>query len=275
MYGNLLPYLRCPACQGRLTLQQPEIDRTGEIVGGQLDCAGCGASYPIHKGIADFLGAPSPPTPAQVVNELRPAAWAYERFWRPFALTLFTGERFPYGRELPLIGRLLDPRRGGLYLDVACSNGLYARALDRAMAGNGHVAAVDHALPMLLEGRRRARSAQRRVSFIRASAQSLPVAPGVAAGVAIGGSLNEIGDLDGCLAEVGRVLAADGRYVAMTLTSAGTLVGRALQWLVGRGGIQFWAPDQLVREFARHGLRTVGRWRYGIVAFTYSVKGSP
>jgi SAM-dependent methyltransferase len=272
MYGNLLPYLRCPACRGRLTLQQPEIDRTGEIVGGQLDCAACGAGYPIRKGIADFLGAPSPPTPAQVVNELRPAAWAYELLWRPFALTLFAGEPFPYGRELPLIGRLLDPHRGGLYLDVACSNGLYARALDRTMAGAyGHVAAVDHALPMLVEGRRRARSARRRVSFIRASAQSLPIAPGVAAGVAIGGSLNEIGDLAGCLAEVRRVLAEDGRYVAMTLTGAGTFAGRGLQWLVGRGGIQFWTPDQLVREFARHGLRTVGRWQYGIVAFTCSV----
>ncbi len=273
MYGNLLPYLRCPSCRGSLLLQRPQIDRAGEIVGGQLDCAACGAGYPLHGGIADFLGVPHPPTPAQTVNELAPAAWAYERFWRPFALTLFTGERFPYGRELPLVTGLLDPRRGGLYLDVACSNGLYARALDRAMIGaQGHVAAVDHSLPMLLEGRRRARSAGRRVSFIRARAQALPIAPGVAAGVAIGGSLNEIGDLGGCLAEVRRTLADSGRYVAMTLTSAETVAGRVLQSLARRGGIRFWTLDQLVGEFARHRLRTVERRQYGIVAFTSCVR---
>src|SRR5215210_6852749 len=101
MYTDLLPYLRCPACQNTLTLQHPMVDPAGEIVGGNLACPACDAHYPVRAGIADFLGPPRPPTPAQVVNELPPTAWAYERLWRPFALSLLSGESFPYRRELP------------------------------------------------------------------------------------------------------------------------------------------------------------------------------
>jgi SAM-dependent methyltransferase len=260
-------------------LRRPETDSIGEIVAGLLECAICGAGYPIRDGIADFLGAPRPPSLAQVVNELPPTAWGYERFWRPFALTLFTGERFPYRRELPLIAVLAEPWRGGLYLDVACGNGLYARALTRAMpnapdggAKAGHVVALEHAFPMLVQGRKFARAAGLRISFVRARAQALPIATGAASGVVIGGSLNEIGDLDGCLAEARRALANDGHFVAMTLTRAASFVGRMVQGMVGIGGIRFWAPDDLVRRFEQHGFRTIGRWCYGIVLFTQSIK---
>jgi SAM-dependent methyltransferase len=114
----------------------------------------------VRDGIADFLGPPRPPTPAQITNEWPLTAWVYERGWRPFALTLLSGEPFPYRRELPLITALAEPRRGGLYLDVACSNGLYARALARSLAGApGHVVGVDHSLPMLKQARQYARDA--------------------------------------------------------------------------------------------------------------------
>jgi hypothetical protein len=45
-----------------------------------------------------------------------------------------------------------------------------------------------------------------------------------------------------------------------------------VQGMVGIGGIRFWAPDDLVRRFEQHGFRTLGRWCYGIVVFTWSVK---
>ena len=276
MYTDLLSYLRCPSCQDILALEQPEQDSAGEIVAGRLRCVACAASHPIRDGIADFLGRPRPPSAAQVVNELPPTAWVYERLWRPFALSLLTGEPFSYQRELPLIAALTEAQRGGLYLDVACGNGLYARALTRTMRGAaGHVAAIEHSFPMLAQGRWFARDAGLRISFVRARAQALPIAAGVAAGVVIGGSLNEIGDLDTCLTEVQRTLARGGRFVAMTLTRADTPAGRAIQGLVGLGGIQFWTPDELVAHFAHHGLRTAGSWRYGIVLFTHSVKRKP
>jgi len=268
VYRDILPYLRCPTCHLPLALQHSRAADNDEIVGGDFECAGCGARYPVRDGIGDFLGPPRPPTPEQVTNELPLTAWIYERGWRPFALTLLSGESFPYQRELPLIAGLVEPQRGGLYLDVACSNGLYARALARTLRGSpGHVAGFDHSLPMLKQARRYARAAGLRISYLRAKAQALPVVAHAAAGVVIGGSLNEIGDLDACLAEVRRTLALDGRYVAMTLARARTPGGRLLQQLLGLGGIAFWTPAELEAAFIRHGLRTVARWKYGLVMF--------
>jgi ubiquinone/menaquinone biosynthesis C-methylase UbiE/uncharacterized protein YbaR (Trm112 family) len=268
VYRDILPYLRCPTCYLPLTIQQFRTAADDEIIGGDLGCAGCDAHYPVRDGIADFLGSPRPPSPAQLTNELPPTAWVYERAWRPFALTLLSGEPFAYRRELPLITGLVEPRRGGLYLDVACSNGLYARAVARTIASSaGHVAGVDHSLPMLKQARRYARAAGLRISYLRAKAQALPVVAHAAAGVVIGGSLNEIGDLDACLAEVRRTLASDGRYLAMTLARAATPGGRAFQQLMGLGGIAFWSSEELSRVFSRRGLWTVARWQYGLVMF--------
>jgi ubiquinone/menaquinone biosynthesis C-methylase UbiE len=273
VYVELLPHLRCPSCHNTLALQHPEYDNADEIVVARLDCGACGTGYAVRGGIADFLDVPRPPSLAQVVNELPATAWGYERLWRPFALTLFSGEPFTYRRELPMIARLAEPQRGGLYLDLACGNGLYARALTRAMRGMaGHAVGVDHSFPMLVQARRFAYAAGLRVSFIRSKVQALPIAAGVAAGAVIGGSLNEIGDLDGCLAELRRTLANDGRYVAMTLTKAITRAGRTVQSLLGSGGIRFWTPDELIQHFDRYGFRTIGWWRYGIVLFTQCVK---
>lgn len=248
------------------------LDAAGEIVAGSLSCAVCGVGYPVIDGVADFLGAAQPSTLAQIVNDWLPTAWGYERLWRPFALTLLSDRPFPYRRELPLVAALAGAERGGLFIDVACSNGLYARALARAMRGApGHVAGVDHSLPMLVEARRRALAAGLRISYVRAEAQALPIAAAAAAAALIGGSLNEIGDLDGCLAALRGTLARGGRCVTMTLTKATTPGGRALQALLAPGGIRFWTARELERRFARQGLRTVARWQYGIVLFTLCI----
>ena len=272
MYQELLPFLTCPSCRQTVSLQRAHTDRADEIVSGALACAACGSHYPIDQGIADFLGPPRPPTPAQVVNEWPATAWAYERAWRPFALSLLSREPFSYRRELPLIAHMAQPWRGGLYLDVACSNGLYARALVRTMRGaDGHVAGIDHSMPMLAQARQFARDAGLRISYVRATAQALPFAANQAAGVVIGGSLNEIGDLDTCLAEIRRALRPDGRYVAMTLARAATLPGRAVQRLLGPGGVQFWSSGELEARFAQHGLQVIERRQSGLVMFHAAV----
>lgn len=271
VYPELLPFLGCLECAGDLVLRDGDVAPGDAIECGELVCVTCGACYTIRDGITDMLGSFTPRTPAQHVNDTALASWAYERLWRPFALTLLTGERFPYRRELPLVAALADAQRGGLFVDVACSNGLYARALTRAMHGAGHVVGVDYSLAMLHEARQRARNAGLRISYMRAMAQALPLRSSVAAGVVIGGSLNEIGDLDGCLAEVRRVLRPGGRAVTMTLTEARTYLGGAVQTLLGPGGVRFWSASALIARFARHGLRTVGAWHYGVVLFQLSL----
>lgn len=264
----VLPFLRCTGCGGALVLQDAHYEHSGEVVAGSLWCPVDLVAFPIRDGIVDFLGPPRPFSLAQRINELPPTAWAYERLWRPFALTLFSGERFPYLRELPMLIAMTEPQRGGLWLDIACGNGLYARALARASRGDAVVVALEHALPMLAQGRRYVRSAGLRVTFVRASAQALPFAPAAAAGAVIGGSLNEIGDLDTCLAEVARVLSPTGRFVAMTLVRGRSKLGRFVQRLLGWGGIVFWSPDELRARMQHHGLQLRSMWRYGIVLFT-------
>ncbi|MCU0491626.1 MAG: methyltransferase domain-containing protein [Chloroflexaceae bacterium] len=247
----------------------------GIVEHGTLTCATCTTRYPIRNGIADLLGPLAlPTTPAQLTNYLPPTAWLYERTWRPQALSLLSGEPFGYSRELPLIARLMEPERPGIYLDVACSNGLYARALAQARGGApGHVVGIDHALPMVQEGRRFAQQAGLRISFVRASAQALPFAAGSVAGVAMGGSLNEIGDVNKALAEMRRVLAPDGRAVLMNLVQARTKGGRGLQRVLGFGGVAFWPMGMLNQHFADNDLRLAAQWRYGVVVFSLLLPG--
>lgn len=272
MYLSLLEYLRCPHCHNRLSPTLYEIDRAGEVLRAELACSSCAVGYPVYDGIADFLGVAKPQTQAQAVNELVLIAWGYERLWRPFALTLLSNTPFPYRRELPLIVELAGPHASGLFLDLACSNGLYARALARTAGSTSTtIVGIDHARPMLLEARRRARAARLEISYIRAEAQRLPFADGIASGVLIGGSLNEIGDSEQCLAEVRRTLAPAGRFVAMTLVQARSWIGRTLQHALAIGGISFWSPDALVALFARHGITTTHRQHYGVVLFTRGV----
>ena len=272
VYLSLLDYLRCPDCRGRLRPTLYEIDRQGEVLRAELACLSCAACYPVCDGIVDFLGVAKPQTQAQTVNELALTAWSYERLWRPFALTLLSSTAFPYRRELPLIVAMAAPLDSGLFLDLACSNGLYARALARAAGGASiTIAGIDHARPMLVEARRRARAARLEISYIRAEAQRLPFADGAASSVLIGGSLNEIGDSEQCLAEIGRTLMPEGRFVAMTLVQARNWIGRALQHALRIGGISFWPPDALVALFARHGITTTHRQQHGVVLFTRGV----
>jgi ubiquinone/menaquinone biosynthesis C-methylase UbiE/uncharacterized protein YbaR (Trm112 family) len=274
MFDPLLPFLRCLVCRADLTLHNPVRDTQHEIITGMLVCGGCAAHYPIHHGIVDVLGPPRPPSIAQLTNELAPTAWAYERLWRPHALTLLSGEVFPYARELDLVTTWVAPERGGLIIDLACSNGLYARALAPKLPQGSVIVGVDHSLPMLLDARQRAQALGLPISYIRAKAQNLPFAEHGAAAVAIGGSLNEIGDLAACLAEVWRVVAPNGRFVAMTLTRHPRWFEQAIQQLLLPSGIRFWSTAELVEQFAAQHMQVIEQLQYGIVLFTLA-KATP
>lgn len=269
MYPEALAQITCPSHPAaRLSLEPGSTADADAILAGSLRCPTCQARYRIREGIADLLGPLSlPDSPAQLTNALPVTAWAYERLWRHRALSLLAGEPFGYERELPLIGGLLAPERGGLYIDVACSNGLYARTIARALPQGGadHVIGIDHSMPMLRQARAYAQAEGLRISFVRAKAQRLPLADGSAAGLAMGGSLNEIGDADGALRELARTLAPQGRCVMMGLVRAGTPPGRALQTLLGTGGIAFWPLAELNRRLAAAGLRLRAQWQHRVV----------
>lgn len=266
MYPEVISVLRCPNCTADpLTLLGP-LYEGDEIVTGALRCQFCGVQTPIREGIWDALDDRRLPlTPAQITNYLPPAARLYEPLWRWKALSLMSGRRFPLREELTLLRGLIQPRADRFYLDVACSAGLYARAL---AAPGAIVAGVDHSWAMLREARRLARQGGLRISYIRASAQALPVVNGAAAGVGMGGSLNEIGDQHAALCEIRRVLAPEGRFFCMSLVAAQSAWGRGLQLGLSTGGIDFPPPATLDQWFGRAGLRREAQWRWRVVAIT-------
>jgi SAM-dependent methyltransferase len=49
-----LEVYRCPACQGRLSVQNEFIEQEAEVESGQLVCMGCGVTYPIVDAIPRF-----------------------------------------------------------------------------------------------------------------------------------------------------------------------------------------------------------------------------
>ena len=76
--------------------------------------------------------------------------------------------------ELEIISGLAGVERGGRYLDLGCSAGLYTRNL--APGDGGEVIGIDISPSMLKEAARRARGIGARPSFARADAHSLPFA---------------------------------------------------------------------------------------------------
>jgi SAM-dependent methyltransferase len=270
MYRTALEYLACPVDGAALHPAAVEPADAEQIVGGALHCTACGRCYPIRDGIPNLLlHDPRFKSPAQFVNILVPTAWAYERFWRPRALKVLSGEAFGYERELPLISGLAAAQRGGLLLDVACSNGLYARTLERARRrAPGHCIGIDHSRPMLQQAHVFARRDRLPISFVQASAQALPIASGSATAVVMGGSLNEIGDAPRALAEMRRVLRPEGRCVQMNLVQADRRSGRVLQSLLAPGGLVFPSQAASNRFFQHAGLRVAAQWRYGVVLFS-------
>jgi len=218
-------------------------ERDGMILAGEARSPATGETYKIQGGYLDLLksraGADSL---ANLTNFLPGAGRGYEPLWRVHSLSLLTGETFPNERELEIIKRLVRPVRGGRYLDLGCSAGLYTRSLSSNLDS---AVGIDISPSMLREAARRARATGAKPSFIRASAKHLPFTGASFTGAVCGGSLNEFGDPARVLRETRRVLEPGGRLAIMGILRAGTPRGRRLQSLLSKGGIRFFDPNEL------------------------------
>src|ERR671910_1156317 len=119
-----------PSDTGGLAYSGDMEERDGMILAGEARSPATGETYQIKDGYLDLLksrtGADSL---ANLTNFLPGAGRGYEPLWRIHSLSLLTGESFPNERELAIINRLVSPVRGGRYLDLGCSAGLYTRSL--------------------------------------------------------------------------------------------------------------------------------------------------
>ena len=227
-----------------------------------------GETYRVKNGCLDLLGDRlGAHNVANLTNFLPGAGRGYEPLWRVRSLSLLTGEPFPNERETSLIAGLVGLERGGLYLDLGCSAGLYSRTLSRLLGEKGDVIGIDISPSMLREAARRARAVGAGPSFARADAERMPFADGSFSGVVCGGTLNELGDPPRVLREARRVLAPGGRLAVMGILRARTTRGRRLQRFVSTGGIQFFDPAELSNTLESAGFEPEPLQVYGSVFF--------
>ena len=238
------------------------------IVGGKVRSPTSGETFEIKNGYLDLLqsrlGAHNF---ANLTNFLPGAGPAYEPLWRVHSLTLLTGEPFPADRELRIISDLVGLERGGPYLDLGCSAGLYTRSLARLLDGRGEVVGIDISPSMLKEAALRARKIGTRPSFVRADAHNLPFADDSFCGAVCGGTLNELGDPSRALRETRRVLEAGGLLAVMGILRARTSRGRRLQRFLSIGGVRFFEPDELGSLFDHAGFEAGPLRTHGLIFF--------
>jgi ubiquinone/menaquinone biosynthesis C-methylase UbiE/uncharacterized protein YbaR (Trm112 family) len=277
MHPATLHLLRCPDTPNGspLSLTETRTQRRGEIITGTA-CAADGGCYPIRDGILDLLPEAIDLSAAQRSNFFRPTAAFYEQVWRVRSLSLLSGEAFPVGREMAIINRWLRPERGGLFVDVGTSHGLYARNIAnqlRRSGATGTVIALDIALPMLQRARTLVEAkGYTTVDLVRARGQALPVADGSVDGVVNGGTFNEMGQQAHALAEVRRVLKPGGCFVCMSLLAGKTPAGRTVQRaLAASSRLLFPTIEETNALYRGAGLVVTDQQRYGAVLFTRAI----
>ena len=141
-------------------------EQNGVILAGKVRSPS-GETYEVKNGYLDLLkNRAGADNAANLTNFLPGAGRGYEPLWRVHSLGLLTGETFLQRARAGIISELAGVERGGRYLDLGCSAGLYTRNL--APGDGGEVIGIDISPSMLKEAARRARGVGARPSFARA-----------------------------------------------------------------------------------------------------------
>lgn len=277
MPPDLLPLLRSPEDPNGppLALTETAHARDGEVIAGTA-WAGSHGPYRVVGGVLDLLdGTPFPVSLAQRSNFLWPTTAYYEQVWRVRSLSLLGGGSFPVRDELALLNAWVQPRRGGVYVDIGTSHGLYARNIARELresGADGTVFALDIAAAMLRRaGALVARKGYTRIGLVRARAQALPLPDGAADGVVNGGTFNEMGEQEAALREVRRTLKPDGVFFCMSLVAARGAAAWAVQRFLGTSGLIFPTRDATNTLYDAAGLTITAQEQRGVVLLTRAV----
>lgn len=265
---SLLPLVRPHPADAPGLVYDSGVEEDGLILSGTTRLPATGETYPVKSGYLDLLGGRlGGDNVANLTNFLPGAGRGYEPLWRVRSLDLLTGEKFPNEREMEIIAEKVDLGRGGLYLDLGCSAGLYTRNLANSLGDAGDVVGIDISPSMLREAARRARKVGATPSFVRADAASLPFADASMDGAVCGGTLNELGDPARVLRETHRVLRSGARLAVMGILRARTPNGSRLQRFLSTGGIQFFAPEEMENMLDAAGFEPDPLLTHGAVFF--------
>jgi 2-polyprenyl-3-methyl-5-hydroxy-6-metoxy-1,4-benzoquinol methylase len=248
MLSEVVPLLMCPWCRADGLMLRGDAIK-GRVRQGTLSCGECGKVTTIAGGIWLAMGIGKRQRSIAQLTNVWPNAIFYESLWRPGALSRFSGRKFPLSEELGEMTAAMKPSPEQVFVDVACSEGLYARTLAQSGAV---VFAVEHSVPMLRKVVKRSGSLP--VIAVQAVAQHLPFATNKTDGVVIGGSFNEIGDRAAAVTEMTRITRVGGTVFSMHLNQARTAGGRFLQGALKPNGIVFASADQWRRDITAAGL---------------------
>lgn len=255
---------RCLACGHEHLAAAPD----------RIYCPRCGHLYPLlpSSQAVDFLGSlrqgeDGVRTPAQAIVHLPGFGWGYDQLWRPWALSVLTGEPFSAEREAQLLQDLVGEATP--VLDLGTASGYWSRLLlatdpDRLVLG------LDLAPGVLEEAARRSRPQWSHYSLLRASATQLPFASASLGGVISGAALNEM-PLAPALQEIARVLRPGGSLVTLHGQKESGW-SETLQQILALTGLQFPSRSELKSALAAAGLHLDRYLSFGPLAWVRAIR---
>jgi SAM-dependent methyltransferase len=214
---SLLEILACVHCKGALEVRggTASIDH-GPIESGELGCKGCGAGYPVSKGIARFV-------------EERNYAASFGFQWNRFSRTQldsYSGTRISSKRLLLSTGWDWSRMKGKRVLDVGCGAGRFAEV---ALEHGATVVGVDYSVA--IDAARKNLSRFEQFEGIQASIYDLPFKPGSFDYVYCLGVLQHTPDPDRAFAMLPLQLAPGGAVAIDVYPWLWTNIGWSKYWL--------------------------------------------
>ena len=191
--------------------------------------------------------------------------------------TTLSFNRDKYWRRFAVAQGGLQP--GGSALDVCCGTGMLSIELAKKLGDNGRVVGLDFCENMLAKAVENVAKTpyKNRIEFVQGNAMELPFADNTFDCATIGLALRNVPDIEGCIAEMRRVVKPGGKVISLELAKPSAPVFKQLYYLyferlvpllgkmgVGQDGPYQWLPDSLkqfphqsvVRDiFSRTGLK--------------------
>tara|TARA_B100000029_G_scaffold491505_1_gene551735 strand:- start:138 stop:974 length:837 start_codon:yes stop_codon:yes gene_type:complete len=255
----------CPACRGELEGQTEE-----------FSCGDCGKLFVSNDGYVDFLFHMEPMKGGFAPRLMRYRWFSriYTGLWRPSFTAAFSMGKMTRRREYRKVKEAfakmgLNP--GTAFLDVSCGPGPVVHRLQADFPG-AEVVGLDLSVAMLRECVRIRGDAKRPI-FILADAARMPLKSGAFTGAYAGAALHIWPDPAAILAEISRVIAPGGRFLASTFLHHRTAAlrhtwDRGFEWL---SDVRVFTEEELHQLFKDAGfsITNMSRWHsYTLVEAT-------